>query len=93
MAPSAFHPGDHLDELLDRLNFMGSPAPQWGRQPGHHDVWLRAMLPGSFIGTQRPAETHGPDLDQAAKAMIVLELTAGDNEQAAAIARLAEADA
>jgi hypothetical protein len=81
MAPSAFHPGEHLDALLDTLLRMGCPAPQWGRVHGEHAVWISVDLPGTHIGTTRYAEHLAPNLDEAAKAVIVCELTPDDGDQ------------
>lgn len=99
MAPSAYHPGEHLDRLLDALSDMGAPRTlpprakpiQWGRVAGAQKVWLRMLLPGPHIGTFTVAEHHADTLDQAARMMLDLELTAGDGERDAASESLEKA--
>lgn len=80
--PSIYGPGRHFDELQDHLRDMGAPAPQWGRKPGRHGVWLATYLPTGYT------EVEGESLDEAARNMIITCLTSGDQERDAATAAL-----
>lgn len=70
--------GPSFDMLLDRLHAMGAPAPRFGRVGGEHAVWLNATLPSGTV--ERKAAT----LDQAARAILDLDLTAADKDRDAA---------
>ena len=74
MAPSIFGPGPHLNDLMDRLADMGAPACEWWRVKGANRVQLIAYLPDG----QHDVESS--TLDEAARNMIVLALTSGDQE-------------
>lgn len=76
MTPSVYGPGPNLDDLLDRLHAMGAPAPEWWRVPGVDRIQLSVDLPDG------PYCVESPTLDEAAKHMIVLALTSGDQETA-----------
>lgn len=71
-----YQAGQVFDQLLDRLQDMGAPPPRYGRLAGKHEVWVNVTLPG-----KRTVERRADTLDQAARAILDLDLTASDQDR------------